>query len=184
MSERSTDGVTGRNIMKRALLTLSIGLAAALAWAHFPAPDLPADARADRIVVAKRDRTLALMDGPHVLKTYRIALGRTPLEHKMTEGDGRTPEGQYLIDYRKADSAYHRALHISYPDAADQAQAQARGVNPGGLIMIHGIRNGLGLLGRLHRLADWTNGCVAVTNTEIEEIWRAVPDGTPIEILP
>jgi len=153
-----------------------------MAYAHFPEPYLAAGARADRVVVLKRERKLVLMNGARPLKEYRISLGRDPVGPKTQEGDGRTPEGQYVVDYRKADSSFHRALHISYPSASDSAQAGARGVNPGGLIMVHGIRNGLGFVGRLHRLADWTNGCIAVTNVEIEEIWRAVPDGTPIEI--
>jgi len=87
-----------------------------------------------------------------------------------------------VIDYRKADSSFHKALHISYPSPKDQAQAKALGVDPGGLIMIHGIRNGIGIVGRLHRFIDWTTGCIAVNNPEIEEIWAAVPDGTPVEI--
>lgn len=88
------------------------------------------------------------------------------------------------MDYRKADSSFHRALHLSYPSAADRARAVAQGVDPGGLIMIHGLKNGLGWLGRLHRLFDWTDGCIAVTNPEIEQIWQSVPDGTPIELRP
>lgn len=89
-----------------------------------------------------------------------------------------------MLDYRNARSSFHRSLHVSYPDSADVARARAAGVDPGGMIMVHGIRNGLGWLGRLHRALDWTDGCIAVTNREIEEIWRAVPDGTPIEIRP
>ena len=102
---------------------------------------------------------------------------RVHVGQKHEEGDGRTPEGAYVLDYRKADSAFHRALHISYPSASDTARAQASGVQPGGLIMVHGLPNGLGFVGKLHRLVDWTDGCVAVTNPEIEEIWAAVADG-------
>jgi murein L,D-transpeptidase YafK len=164
------------------LLLIVAALAGVATYAHFPAPELDADARADRVVVLKSERKLILMNADRPLKEYRIALGRDPVGLKTREGDGRTPEGQYVIDYRKPDSSFHRALHISYPSPADAAQASVRGVSPGGLIMIHGIRNGLGVVGRFHRLTDWTNGCIAVTNSEIEEIWRAVPDGTPIEI--
>jgi murein L,D-transpeptidase YafK len=89
-----------------------------------------------------------------------------------------------VLDSRKSDSSFHRALHISYPSAADVAQAHASGLDPGGLIMVHGLPNGLGFLGRLHRLVDWTDGCVAVTNAEIDELWQAVADGTPIKIEP
>jgi murein L,D-transpeptidase YafK len=89
-----------------------------------------------------------------------------------------------VLDYRKPDSAFHRALHISYPAPADMARAAQSGVKPGGFIMVHGIRNGLGWIGRLHRLRDWTDGCIAVTDRDIEEIWRTVPDHTPILIEP
>lgn len=163
------------------LLVIAV-IVGAGAYAHFPAHELAADTRADRVVVLKSERKLVLMNGDRPLKEYRIALGRDPVGRKTQEGDGRTPEGEYIIDYRKADSSFHRSLHISYPNVSDQAGAKERGVNPGGLIMIHGIRNGLGVIGRFHRLADWTDGCIAVTNGEIEEIWRAVQDGTPIQI--
>lgn len=157
-------------------------LSAVVAWAHWPALPLPVDARADRLVVLKSRRTLELYRGAALLRSYVVALGGTPVGPKQQEGDRRTPEGSYVLDYRKVDSSFHRALHVSYPSAADRASAAARGVAPGGLIMVHGLPNGLGFLGRAHRALDWTNGCIAVTNHEIEEIWRVVPDGTPIEI--
>lgn len=176
--------------MPRKHLIIAAGVSATLvagvvAWANLPdSPPLPASAVADRVVVDKSARTLALMRGGAVLKTYRVSLGGSPLGHKQQEGDERTPEGLYRLDARNPRSSAHLSLHISYPDSADAARAQARGVSPGGLIMVHGITNGLGWLGRLHRLADWTDGCVAVTNREMDEIWRAVPVGTPIEIRP
>ena len=164
---------------------LLVGLAAGLLWAARPdGPPLPADARADAVLVDKSDRTLTLLRGGTVLKTYPVALGGAPQGHKRQEGDERTPEGRYVLDYRNPRSGMHRSLHVSYPDSADAARARAAGVPPGGMIMVHGITNGLGWLGRLHRLADWTDGCIAVTNGEMDEIWRAVPDGTPIEIRP
>lgn len=98
------------------------------------------------------------------------------------EGDGKTPEGLYVIDYRNQRSQFHLSLHVSYPRPEQVARAKKKGISPGGMIMIHGLRNGAGFLGRFHRLADWTTGCIAVTNEEIEEIWRVVPDGTSIEI--
>jgi murein L,D-transpeptidase YafK len=107
-----------------------------------------------------------------------------PWDPKQREGDLKTPEGDYAIDGRLEASAFHRALHVSYPNARDRAAAARAHVNPGGAIMVHGIRNGLGWLGRLHRRVDWTSGCIALTDREIEEIWRAVPDGTPILIEP
>ncbi|HEX8244520.1 MAG TPA: L,D-transpeptidase family protein [Longimicrobium sp.] len=165
-----------------ALVTLAAGVAA---WANrADQPPLPPGATAERVVVDKRARTLTLLDHGRPLKTYRVSLGAHPLGPKQQEGDERTPEGVYRLDYRKAESSAHRALHISYPDSADLARARARGVAPGGSIMVHGITNGLGWVGRLHRLVDWTDGCVAVTNAEMDEIWRAVPAGTPIEIRP
>lgn len=169
--------------MKTALV-IAILLAGVIGWAHLGAEPLPEGTRADRVRVHKAARTLELYRGDELLRTYRVALGRHSLGHKQQEGDGRTPEGHYVIDYRKLDSAFHRALHVSYPSPADSAFAKARNLAPGGLIMVHGIRNGLGFLGRLHRLRDWTSGCVAVTNSEIDEIARVVPDGTPIDIEP
>jgi murein L,D-transpeptidase YafK len=149
-----------------------------------PHDPLPPGARADRVLVLKAERRLILLKDGAELKSYRIALGANPVGHKTRQGDSRTPEGLYTIDYRNPRSAYHRSLHISYPNAADRATARAAGVSPGGDIMIHGIRNGMDWLGDQHRQVDWTDGCIAVTDTEIEEIWGAVADGTPIEIRP
>ena len=165
-------------------LALVICAGGVLVWANQPGPPLPAGATADRVVVDKSARTLTLLDRGRPLKTYRVALGAHPFGPKRREGDERTPEGTYRLDYRKHDSSAHRALHISYPDSAELARARAGGVDPGGLIMVHGITNGLGWVGRLHRVVDWTDGCIAVTNREMDEIWRAVPTGTPIEIHP
>jgi murein L,D-transpeptidase YafK len=153
-------------------------------YAQWPRQPLPTDARADRVVVRKSARTLELYQRGQRLRVYAIALGRDPLGHKQQEGDGRTPEGRYVVDYRNPRSAYHKALHVSYPSATDAASALGRGVSPGGQIMLHGVRNGLGFVGRLHRIFDWTDGCIAVTDREIDEIWRSVADGTPIEIEP
>ena len=147
-------------------------------------PPLAPAAIADRVLVDKGARSLMLLRGDRVLKRYRVAFGADPVGPKEREGDERTPEGRYSIDRRNPQSAFHRALHISYPDSADAAHARARGLLPGGDIMIHGAPNGLGWIGRLHRLANWTDGCIALTNREMDEIWRAVPDGTPIEIRP
>lgn len=139
---------------------------------------------ADRIVVHKAERELLLVAEGKTLKRYRIALGGHPRGHKTQEGDRRTPEGAYRIAGRNPRSAYHLSLRISYPNEDDRMQAARRGVSPGGDIMIHGLPNGFGWIGRLHRWVDWTAGCIAVTDSEIEEIWRSVPDGTPVEIKP
>ena len=140
--------------------------------------------QADLIKVDKTARTLTLLRGGSVIKTYRISLGPTPDGHKSQEGDGRTPEGRYFIDSKNSRSRFHLALHISYPNADDRSRAQRRGVSPGGEIMIHGLPNGLSWLDKLHLKRDWTDGCVAVTNQEIEEIWAHVATGTAIEVLP
>ena len=139
---------------------------------------------ADRVLIEKGPRRLTLLREGKVIKTYRVALGSNPLGHKQEEGDGRTPEGVYTIDFHKADSDYHLALHISYPNPADVSRANARGVSAGGDIMIHGLPNEQGEIGVAHGLRDWTAGCIAVTDREIEEIYRAVADGTPVEIRP
>ena len=136
--------------------------------------------RADLVVVDKSERTLILYAAGKPVRTYRgLQLGDAPEGHKRFEGDERTPEGRYTIDTRNPASAYHLSLRISYPDAADRAYATARGRSPGGEIFIHGQPNWLPA-GRLP--GDWTDGCIAVSNAEIEELWQAVRDGTPIEI--
>ena len=168
--------------------SVAIGLILVALWPgawSIPAPSaIRTEVLVDRVRIEKASRTLILFSGDEVLKTYHVSLGRHPAGRKETRGDGRTPEGRYIIDGRNANSRFHLALHISYPDDNDRARAKALGTDPGGEIMIHGLTNGLGWLGRLHRLVDWTNGCIAVTNAEIEEIWGLVPDGTAVEIVP
>jgi murein L,D-transpeptidase YafK len=148
------------------------------------AQSLPADVRADKVVIEKSSHKMFLMNGKDILKTYTVALGSGGPGPKTQEGDGKTPEGAYRIAGRKRESRFHYALKISYPEAKDIDAARKRGVRPGGGIMIHGIRNGLGWLGPAQRMLDWTAGCIAVTDGEIDEIAHAVPDGTPVEIRP
>lgn len=138
--------------------------------------------QADLVLVDKSARLLRLMRGATELKRYPIALGGAPTGHKTREGDQRTPEGEYLIDWRNPNSIAHLSLHISYPNDADAAQAAQGGYSPGGNIMIHGLPNGWGFLAGLHTLRDWTDGCIGVTNSEMREIWALVPNGTPIRI--
>ncbi|MES2177159.1 MAG: L,D-transpeptidase family protein [Gemmatimonadota bacterium] len=138
----------------------------------------------DSIVVEKKAHKLTLFRDGKPTRTYLIALGGNPVGDKLKAGDRRTPEGIFFIDERQPNSRYHLALHISYPDAAHRARSQAIGAEPGGDIMIHGLPNGMGAAGATHRQADWTNGCVALTDQEIEEIWSVVPIGTPVEIKP
>ena|ERR1051325_910689 len=132
--------------------------------------------RPDRVVVNKSRRELLILRGNSVLRRYSVAIGRNPTGHKEQEGDCRTPEGLYVIDRRNPKSAFHLALHISYPNERDRERARSLGVDPGGDIMIHG--------GRERHEADSTRGCIAVTDVEIEEIWNLVPDGTAVEINP
>ena len=159
-------------------------LAPRLTPVTLPAMAAPAE-QADCITVDKSDREMKLWQGARLLARYDIALGGAPeAGHKRQEGDERTPEGRYVIDWRNARSMAHLSLHISYPNAADSAAAAARGVSPGGSVMIHGLPNGWSAVGRLHLMADWTDGCIGVTNAEMEEIWARVPDGAVIEITP
>jgi murein L,D-transpeptidase YafK len=139
---------------------------------------------AEQILIEKSAHRLTLIRAGKSLRVYRISLGKSPIGRKEREGDGKTPEGQYVIDRKIIHSSFHRALHISYPNAADRTRAAVPGVSPGGDIMIHGLKNGLGWLGPLHRFSDWTQGCIAVTNAEIEETWDMVPEGTLVKIVP
>jgi murein L,D-transpeptidase YafK len=142
----------------------------------------PAPPAVDYILVDKSDRTLTLFSQGVPIKSYLgLQMGDAPVGPKHFEGDERTPEGNYKIDYRNPRSAYHLSLHISYPSAADRAYAARLGRSPGGEIFIHGQPNALEQ-GR--EPGDWTDGCISLSNAEIEQLWRAVPDGTPIEIVP
>jgi murein L,D-transpeptidase YafK len=152
--------------------------------AHHNWNPLPAGTMIDRIVVEKSIRRLSIFRDGKPIKTYRIALGRNPVGAKQQEGDMKTPEGIYEIDSRNPQSSFHLALHISYPSIADEERAAERGVSAGSDIMIHGIRNGRGWIGAFHRQNDWTAGCIALTDEEIEELWRVTPDDTTIEIGP
>jgi len=138
----------------------------------------------DRILIEKKERRLMLIARGEVIRTYRIALGGDPVGPKERQGDNKTPEGTYVIDSRNKDSRYHLSLHISYPNERDKKRARELGVSPGGNIMIHGLKNGFSRVGDAHAEVDWTKGCIAVTDEEIEEIARVVPNGTVVEIRP
>jgi murein L,D-transpeptidase YafK len=140
--------------------------------------------QADRVLVLKAKRKMILYRGDTIIAAYKIALGRSPKGHKTKRGDGKTPEGKYTISGRNPKSSFHLSLRISYPRPQDVTKAGELGVDPGGDIMIHGLPPKYAFLGSLHRLVDWTEGCIAVTNEEIENIWKMVPVGTPIEIKP
>ncbi len=140
--------------------------------------------KVDRILVLKKKHEMLLLDGEQIVKTYSVALGYGGLKAKQREGDHRTPEGIYEIDWRNPASRFHLSLHLSYPAEADKERARKRHVSPGGDIMIHGLGSEFSYLGVKQYLQDWTDGCIAVTDTEIEEIWKLVPDRTPVEIRP
>lgn len=140
--------------------------------------------KADKILIEKKERRLTLFSKGSAFKTYKIALGGDPDGPKERQGDNKTPEGSYIIDSRNKDSRYHLSLHISYPNEKDKKRAKQLGVSPGGDIMIHGIKNGLSWVGDKHTEVDWTKGCIAVTDEEIEEINKLVPNGTIVEIKP
>lgn len=139
---------------------------------------------ADLIVVMKSKRIMFLMNEGKILKAYKIALGKSPVGKKTIQGDGKTPEGRYFLIDRNPNSSFYKSLRISYPNDRDIENAKKIGLNPGGDIVIHGLSKKVEYLGKYHIIEDWTEGCIAVTNEEMDEIWRLVPDGTPIEILP
>jgi tetratricopeptide (TPR) repeat protein len=138
----------------------------------------------DRILIEKSAHRLMLIAQGEVIKTYKIALGGNPIGPKERRGDNKTPEGTYVIDARNRDSRFYLSLHISYPNERDKKRAKELGVSPGGDIMIHGVKNGLSSVGDAHAEVDWTKGCIAVTNKDIEEIAKLAPNGTIVEIRP
>jgi len=144
----------------------------------------PAEEPADRIVIEKSARRMVLYRDGRKVHEYRVSLGGDPVGPKTRQGDHRTPEGQYFIEGRNDRSRYYKSLRISYPNEADLERARRLKVNPGGDIMIHGLPNGQRYIGPLHRLYDWTEGCIAVTDEEMDEIWSLVEVGTPVQIVP
>ncbi|MEO8177074.1 MAG: L,D-transpeptidase family protein [Sphingomicrobium sp.] len=164
---------------------LVMALAAMLAFGCAPTvteDKVPAVSRVDRILVDKSAHRMTVFRANRPLRTFKVALGSGGLAPKVSQGDNRVPEGRYVIAGRNPGSAFHLSLKIGYPTPAQVAAARARGIDPGGDIMIHGLPNGQGWVGAAHRQSDWTAGCIAVTNEEIEWLWQAVPDGTPIDI--
>ena len=164
-----------RNVLRPfVFIAASIGLTAAA--------QQPNKGKADRIVVIKSAHTMTLYAGGKVLKVYHVSLGRGPAGAKQKRGDNQTPEGMYTINGRNAHSSCHLALHTSYPNAADRERARKLGVDPGGDIMIHGMPSGYESVPAGQQFADWTYGCIALTDPEMDEVWKMVPLGTPIEI--
>jgi murein L,D-transpeptidase YafK len=144
----------------------------------------PGEKPANKILIEKKARRLTLLRDSVVIRNFHIALGGNPEGPKTCQGDQRTPEGKYVVSGRNKKSQYHWSLRISYPNEADKAAARRLKCNPGGDIFIHGLPNGKGWIGKAHALHDWTLGCIAVTDQEIEDIWNLVPNGTAVEIRP
>lgn len=162
----------------------AILLVASLLQASAPAGTVTPHAKVDQIVIEKSAHTMTLMSRGNALKTYHVALSTVSVGAKERAGDHKVPEGKYIIDEKKLQSRFHLALHVSYPNAADRARAKKLGVDPGGEIEIHGLEKKYAWLGSLHREHDWTDGCIAVTDAEIEEIYPLVAVGTAVEIRP
>lgn len=159
-----------------AMAVLLLGMTACLCCA--------ADGHADLVLVKKAERKMYLLAGGSIIREYRISLGANPIGHKRRSGDERTPEGVYLLDYKNPDSDFYKSIHISYPNDQDRAEAALAGVDPGGQIVIHGQREDPDWPARVRQLFDWTDGCIAVTDPEMDEIWKLVREGTRIEIRP
>jgi murein L,D-transpeptidase YafK len=167
------------NITRRRIVFLTAALCTIPRLSAYAQSDV-----ADTIIISKSAHTLTLMSGKTVQNSYRVALGRGSSGAKQVTGDNRTPEGRYVIDEKKSVTRFHKALHISYPNADDRARAVKLGKPPGGDIEIHGLPTGFGWLGSTQHAVDWTAGCIALSNDEIDEVWKMVSVGTPVEIDP
>ena len=163
------------------ILVVGLALLVGDAQTHHASAGLPP---VELVVIYKGRQTMELLAGNQVVRAYQVALGRNPLGHKERAGDFRTPEGSYTIDLHKRNSRFYKSLHISYPNRQDRAAAKNQGRSPGGDIMIHGLPKGFEDLADVHFLRNWTKGCIAVNNAEMDEIWQLVADGTPIVIKP
>lgn len=165
------------------MLILLIAFATILGYYIFPESKLPKGSKVDKILVEKSKREMHVFSNGKKLKTYSISLGFRPKGKKHFEGDGKTPEGEYHIVSKNSQSIAHKSFGISYPNAADKKYAAQRGKSAGGHIMIHGMMNGLGYWGKFHRFIDWTGGCIAITNPEMDDLFRHVDVGCVIDIL-
>jgi murein L,D-transpeptidase YafK len=140
--------------------------------------------KADAVLVIKSEKRLYLMNKGERVASFHVTFGQNPKGHKIKRGDGRTPEGHYILDYKNPNSKFYKSIHISYPNAVDRANAQHLGVSPGGDIMIHGQKNSWGWASPIVQLFSWTNGCIALSDSDMDKVWDAVDPGTPIEIRP
>ena len=169
-------GRTLRDYGRLVLLVCVLGAPATMHATEFPVADL--------VLIEKAARKLHLVKGGEIIKTFKIALGMVPVGDKEFEGDFKTPEGRYVLDMRNPDSDYFLAIRISYPNSADRREAREKGVDPGGAIMIHGQPNVPTRSEMYYRTQDWTNGCIAVSNSDMIDIWLMTGENTPIEIRP
>lgn len=170
--------------MKKVILLAVVIFMGALIYNNYPEQKLPENTEVDLLVVKKSDNKLMAYADGKLLKTYQVSLGASPMGHKEFEGDEKTPEGVYTINAKNDKSGYHKNLGVSYPNKNDIAHAKSIAKPPGGDIKIHGIRNGLGIISKFQRLINWTNGCIALTNDEVDELYASVKVGTRIEIRP
>lgn len=161
--------------MNKLLVGLSLMLLSSFSFAQ---------EKADFVLVEKSKNLLTLFKSQKVIGTYHVVFGGNPVGHKQQEGDNKTPEGRYMLDSKNANSAYYKSIHISYPNSKDIANAKAKGVSPGGAIMIHGQKNGFGWAAAATQKTNWTLGCIALTNEDMEVIWKSVNVPIPIEIKP
>ncbi len=162
----------------------ALGMVLALWLGTVALPARAAKAKASFVYVDKSEREMFVFAGRELLLHHRVALGRSPVGHKQQEGDKRTPEGQYLLDWKNPNSRYYRSIHVSYPDTADRQSARNQGVSPGGDIMIHGQPNGSRLPAAQLQAVDWTDGCIALTNAQMDALWKVVDTPVPILIAP
>jgi len=171
-------------LKKNLFTTILLLLLAMIAYTIYPVNALPKNTSIDSLIVYKSKRQLIVYEKGKIIKTYKIALGKNPVGDKKIEGDKKTPEGRYIINSKNPKSTFHKNLGISYPNSFDRAEAKQLGHSPGGDVKIHGLKNGLGFIGKWHRSRDWTNGCIALTNSEIDELYNHVLIKTPIIIYP
>lgn len=186
-----TQLITAATSLRHLAAAYMAALVCVLTLASSPAAasELPMGAMAEapevsEVLVRKEERRLYLLSGEQVVRSYRIGLGDNPSGHKLFEGDKRTPEGEYVLDWRNPNSDFYKSIHISYPNKQDRELASSWGLDPGGSIMIHGLPNEAGDMAFAYLGLDWTDGCIAVSNEEMDEIWQLVADGTPIRIVP
>lgn len=167
------------------LFIFSATIVLALIYNFWPETNLAKSTKIDYLLVDKSAKTMKAYSSNKLIKTYRISIGKNPIGHKIFEGDNKTPEGVYTINDRNANSAYHKNLGVSYPNDSDRAKARALGKSPGGDIKIHGLPNGiLSKVDKFHLFFGWTNGCIMVTNAEVDELYEAVAPNARIEIRP